>query len=209
MLQRRLNPACGWCPSRIVSRSCFYERPTARPMANSRRAAGLHLIVADIEAAHDALVARRCRAGAPSGCMQSACFKAALIAMSHLVVYTWFRMRLLSLAVMTVWTLLPQVVCFLPIEKTETEMECCQRMAGDCGKANMQEHKCCTRTVKADAAIVTAIHRDLIPDSVVAPPYISERVTLSGLIAERTIFFRGYSHPPPKDPNTSLAVLRI
>lgn len=118
-------------------------------------------------------------------------------------------MRLLSLAVMIVWALIPQVLCLLPIEKTETEMECCQRMAGDCGNANMQEHKCCTRTVKVDAAVVTLTQRDLIPDSAVAPPYISEPITLSGLIAGRASFFRGYIHPPPKDPNTSLTVLRI
>jgi len=125
-------------------------------------------------------------------------------------VYTWRRMRVLAPIVVAIWVLLPQVVCFLPgEEKTETEMDCCQRMAGDCGKANMQEHKCCRSVVKADAAIITAAHRDLLPDSAVAPPYISEELTRSGLIAERAIFVSGYIHPPPKDSNTSITVLRI
>lgn len=118
-------------------------------------------------------------------------------------------MRVLALILVIFWVLIPQVVCFLPSDEiTQTEMECCKQMAGDCGQANMQGHKCCTGVVRPDAAIVTAAQRNLAPHTAVAPPYVSEATTLSGLIAEASLV-RGFIHPPPTDPSASLLVLRI
>jgi hypothetical protein len=119
-------------------------------------------------------------------------------------------MRVLSLTLIILWVLIPQVVCFLPNEQmTEMEMECCKHMAADCGQANMQEHKCCTGVVKPDAAIVTAVHRTLLPHTAVAPPYISEAINFSRVIAETAAIVGRNIHPPPGDPNASLVVLRI
>jgi len=120
-------------------------------------------------------------------------------------------MRVLALALVICWVLIPQLGCFLPInEMTQTESECCQQMAGDCGEANMQGHACCTGIVRPDAATATQAHREFVPHSeLTSTPQVSGTLDLGGLVAAAALLAQRDIHAPPDDPHVSSLILRI
>jgi hypothetical protein len=120
-------------------------------------------------------------------------------------------MRVLVLALVIFWVLIPQLVCFLPSEDmTQSESDCCKHMAGECGEANMQGHSCCTGIVPPDVAIATQVPRQFIPHSeLVAMPHVSESPDLLGLVLGTATPAQRDIHAPPGDPAASSLVLRI
>jgi hypothetical protein len=66
--------------------------------------------------------------------------------------------RYISAVLIAMWLLTPDVLCLLPggLALTLEEHECCERMAGECGRVPMPDvHKCC-QTVTPPSAVITA-----------------------------------------------------
>jgi hypothetical protein len=126
-----------------------------------------------------------------------------------LIMYTFrmswsFRGLVLSLAM--VWTIAPQLACFMPDEVlTEAEKECCKEMMQACGGMNMT-HDCCRTVVRADVGIIAKSIRNSVPEfSVAGGPDESAAVWTS---ASHGLFFLT-THAPPPDRETASLILRI
>ena len=78
--------------------------------------------------------------------------------------------RLIAAVLVAMWLLTPEVLCLLPgVALTMDEHECCERMAGQCGRVPMPDlHKCCQTVTPANAVITTkaAEHREPQIDTV-------------------------------------------
>jgi hypothetical protein len=71
--------------------------------------------------------------------------------------------RALVIGVLLSWGLAPQLACFMPGQMpTQSEMDCCQGMAGDCSGANMS-HACCQTVVRTDLGVAAKIIRHVVP----------------------------------------------
>ena len=102
----------------------------------------------------------------------------------------------------------PQLACFMPDQTvTKSEMDCCERMAGDCSGANMS-HACCRTVVQTDVGIVAKVFRNLMPTSDVAERAIDDvSIALqNGGFGELFIY---NNHAPPPEPLVSFTILRI
>jgi hypothetical protein len=118
--------------------------------------------------------------------------------------------RAIALMVGILLVLVPQLVCFLPAaDATPSESECCQRMSGDCGEANMQGTACCPSIAQPSIAIATQIHRHVVPYPVAVRDYVSQTVGMPGAVLKSVVPVQGETHGPPDDPLISSSVLRI
>src|SRR5579884_1580833 len=76
--------------------------------------------------------------------------------------------RVLALGVLLSWGLAPQLACFMPDQTpTQSDMDCCKGMSGDCSAANMS-HDCCQTVVRTDLGVAVKIIRHVIPRSEIA-----------------------------------------
>ena len=57
--------------------------------------------------------------------------------------------RVLVLALLLGWGVAPQLACFMPEQATQAEMDCCEKMAGECGQTQMT-HECCRPEVRTE-----------------------------------------------------------
>jgi len=117
--------------------------------------------------------------------------------------------RLFRIAVVTVvivWGLAPQIACLLPDRHlTQDEMDCCEKMSGECGRMEMS---CCKTVVRTDVPSILAktvrnmaLHTEITPK----PVNITFGLTLA-LFADFAI---RSEHAPPPDVGTSSLILRI
>jgi len=113
--------------------------------------------------------------------------------------------RALVLLVVLGWGIPPELICFLPEESlTQAEMDCCQKMAGECGDTQMS-HQCCRPEVRTQVGIAAKIIRQSVPVSEAAEwnPDITKLLHDSWNVAEITI------DRPPDKPPLSPSILRI
>ena len=115
-----------------------------------------------------------------------------------------FRALVLSLAV--IWTLGPQLACFVPAPiLTESEKDCCKELMLACGRMNMT-HDCCRTVVRADVGIIAKNIRGDAPGfSIAGRPDEMPAPSVSG----RHGPFFSNTHVPPPDREASPLVLRI
>jgi len=108
------------------------------------------------------------------------------------------------------WAILPQFACFLPIETHSTaESDCCKQMAGQCGGASMQIHKCCGETRRPDVAMTAKTFREAAPDVAILAPANPFEALAAPPSAISSGFLTGDIHAPPHDPSVSFLILRI
>jgi hypothetical protein len=115
--------------------------------------------------------------------------------------------RALVLSVTLAWAIAPQVACFVPDQTlTKSEMDCCERMANDCGGANMN-HACCRPVIRTDVGIAAKLVRDFMPQLHVAESTadFSAEPSHSG---SQALPFEN-NHAPPPEPVVSSSILRI
>jgi hypothetical protein len=114
--------------------------------------------------------------------------------------------RALALMVVLTWGLAPQLACFMPDETlTPAEMDCCQKMANDCGAANMSD-TCCRPAARTDIGITAKTIRNVMP-----------RVDTAGKTTNTVLFpalhfareLSNQSDHAPPDPSSSFVILRI
>src|SRR5256885_1344153 len=76
--------------------------------------------------------------------------------------------RVMVLTVVLVWGLGPQIACFIPDQPlTPHEMDCCEKMAGECGRMDMS---CCRTVIRTDVPGITAkAFRNIMPHVDIAP----------------------------------------
>ena len=117
-----------------------------------------------------------------------------------------WSVRALVLTVAFACGLAPQVACFMPGQPlTQSEMDCCQGMSGDCSRANIS-YACCRTIVRTDVGVAAKVVRNLTPP-------IAAAEGGSGLSA--ALLHDGFrelsihnSHAPPPEPVVS-SILRI
>ena len=120
--------------------------------------------------------------------------------------YMTWPFRALALSVAMVWALVPQLACFMPDPAlTPAEMDCCQKMANECGGMNMS-HECCRPQARADVGIVAQSAR-------IKVPHLADAVMLHiepfrPLMVSSGLFVRE-THAPPPDPVSPPLALRI
>jgi hypothetical protein len=117
-----------------------------------------------------------------------------------------FRAAVLSLGFAC--GLAPQLACFMPSESVKAdEMDCCQKMASDCGSSANMSHACCKAVMHTDLGIAAKLILNLmpLPDVTNAPENISA-VLLQDLVPELP---SDSYHSPPPDPVVSSPILRI
>src|SRR5258707_5329261 len=61
---------------------------------------------------------------------------------------------ILSFVLVVVWTATPALACLPKSTMTRVEMECCQKMAGDCHMAS-HSHPCCEKNVNQPAPVAS------------------------------------------------------
>jgi hypothetical protein len=118
--------------------------------------------------------------------------------------YMFWPIRGLVLAVLLAWGLAPQLACLMPEQSaTQSEMDCCKRMAADCSAANMSQ-TCCQTAVRTDIGIVAKTSRNMVPlcvasNAIVILPSLSASFDPPAL--------KPSGHAPP--PGGSSLILRI
>jgi hypothetical protein len=114
--------------------------------------------------------------------------------------------RALVIGMLLSWGLAPQLACLMPDQTmTQSDMDCCKGVSGDCSAANMS-HPCCQTVVRTDVGVAAKVVNHAAPrlgiaaatTSVVDLPFSFDR-QLSG----RT------DQAPPDKPSSSNLILRI
>jgi hypothetical protein len=116
-----------------------------------------------------------------------------------------YRVAVLSLV--AVCGLAPQLDCFTAGRTlTAPEMDCCEKMAADCGTPTMT-HACCQTVTRTDVGVVAKVIRDVMPAANVAATAVD---VLSALPLDdfRRPFIRS-DHAPPPEPELTSSILRI
>ena len=115
--------------------------------------------------------------------------------------------RVLVLGVLVSCGLGPQLACFMPDQKlTQSEMDCCKGMAGDCSAANMSQ-ACCQTVVRTDTGVAAKIVRYGMPRTEVAAA--STHISADSVLPfDRHLSLPSDHAPPDKSGGTSL-ILRI
>jgi hypothetical protein len=111
----------------------------------------------------------------------------------------------LVLGVAVIWGLAPQIACFIPDQpRTQHEMDCCEQMAGECGRMEMS---CCQKVVRTDTVGITAkAVRHVAPQTDIAPKPLPVSIALPIYLGDSSI---RNDHAPPHDIGASPLVLRI
>lgn len=113
--------------------------------------------------------------------------------------------RALVLTVTLLCGFAPQVACFLPDQAlTQPEMDCCQKLANDCGQMNMS---CCQTVVRPDLGIAAKVVSQLIPhlDSAARDFNLFNAMPAISIAGDST----RNDHAPPLDVGSSRLILRI
>src|SRR5438045_8608896 len=114
--------------------------------------------------------------------------------------------RALVLTAGVLWGLAPQIACFMPDQSlTQREMDCCEKMAGDCGQMDMS---CCQTVVRTNVVGVTAkAVRNLVPHVDMAPKPV--RISVAMPLSVRVDLSIRNDHAPPHDVGVYPLILRI
>jgi hypothetical protein len=113
--------------------------------------------------------------------------------------------RALVLLVVLGWGIGPELMCFLPEEtSTEAELDCCQKMAGECGDTQMS-HQCCRPEVRTQVGVAAKIIRQNMP---VSEPAEWNLDISKGLHDSWSVAVISIDRPPDK-PLSSPSILRI
>ncbi len=120
-------------------------------------------------------------------------------------------LRCLALTFTILIALAPQLACFLPEQRVLTagEMECCEHMSGDCGRAFMQAHECCAGTVRLDLATLDKTRREVSSlDEFTALGGSADLPDVPGSTYVAPLFSEA-THAPPADLFSPSLILRI
>jgi hypothetical protein len=104
------------------------------------------------------------------------------------------------------WVVAPQMACFMPDTMTESEHQCCQQMANECGGSGMS-HECCRTVVRPDVATSARANRDVGFDFIVALEAFNTPAAVSPQAASTSVF--DISHAPADSSGTAPIILRI
>jgi hypothetical protein len=114
--------------------------------------------------------------------------------------------RALVLSMTLACGLAPQIACLLPDEPlTSSEMDCCAKLATDCGQMNMS---CCRMVVRTDAGITAKAIANLVPPhvSMTARPATVTSTETTTVVVNASV---RNDHAPPYDFGASSTILRI
>jgi hypothetical protein len=112
--------------------------------------------------------------------------------------------RALVLSVTLVCGLAPQIACFMPDQLTQSEMDCCQKMADLCGQMNMS---CCRTVIRDEVAVTAKPGGTAMPSVDIAPKPMSISVLMPPTTF--TAMFPRLDNAPPPDIGASSLILRI
>src|SRR6267142_7009975 len=97
------------------------------------------------------------------------------------------------------WTAIPALACLPNATRTQAEMACCKKMAGDCHMSAGQQHPCCETKVEPVTPVAT-----LDRTNVQIHPYIVATLLDATFLPEPTIDRAASSDlrglPPPAPP---------
>ena len=115
--------------------------------------------------------------------------------------------RALVLLILLGWGIAPELICFIPDQpssSSQAEVDCCQKMAGECGNTQMS-HQCCRPEVKTQIGVAAKIIRQSMPVSEAAKwnPDITTALHDCWKVLATTI------DRPPDKPLLSPSILRI
>jgi hypothetical protein len=115
--------------------------------------------------------------------------------------------RSLVLSVALAWTVAPQLACLMPEQVlTKAEMDCCERMAGECSGVSMS-HACCRPVTRTDIGIGARVVREVMPVSDLADSMVELSPDPSD--GNSHILPNQNNHAPPPGPMVSSSILRI
>ncbi len=114
--------------------------------------------------------------------------------------------RALALSLTILWVVAPQMACFMPETVTESEHECCQQMANECGGSGMS-HECCRTVVRLDVATLARANRDIGFDFSVAGEAFNTIAAVSSQVDSTPVF--DISHASSDLSGTAPVILRI
>lgn len=141
-----------------------------------------------------------------SGCIGEAITQRPELHSVYTALMSW-SFRALILMVVLVWGIAPQVACFMPEQAlTQDEMDCCQKMANDCGQMNMT---CCRTVTPRHIVGVTAKPiQKLLPHAEFATNPLSAAVVIPRVLPFSSATQNDHA-PPPLDSLASSSILRI
>jgi len=122
-----------------------------------------------------------------------------------------WRNRFTTACLIAFWLLTPDVLCLLPgVDLTTDEHDCCERMAGQCGRTPMPEfHKCCQTVKRAEILPTSKTTQYPEPESATLP-FIVPAPDLVYVAVQPLHWLRFESPtPPPLIPQDSIDILRI
>src|SRR5215471_4643586 len=115
-----------------------------------------------------------------------------------------FRAFILTLVMM--WAVAPQLACFLPEQTpTQSEMDCCKGMAGDCNPTMSRE--CCQTLARTEVGIAAKVPRHSEAPVQIAS-VTTDAVSVSFTVSHRQLSNLSDDSPPDKTHSSSL-ILRI
>jgi hypothetical protein len=94
----------------------------------------------------------------------------------------------------------------MPDTMTESEHQCCQQMANECGGSGMS-HECCRTVVRSDVATFARANREIGFDFSVAVEAFNTIAAVSSQVASTPVF--DISHALPDSSGTASVILRI
>jgi len=114
--------------------------------------------------------------------------------------------RAFVLIMVIIWAVAPQLACFVPEQTpTQSAMDCCKGMAGDCNPTMSQE--CCQILARAEIGIVAKVIRHFEPPAQIAN-VTTDVVPFSLPVSHRQLSNLSDDAPPGKPDGSSL-ILRI
>jgi hypothetical protein len=115
--------------------------------------------------------------------------------------------RALALTVVLAWGLVPQLACFMQEQTvTPAEMDCCQKMANNCGAPSMSQ-TCCRPVGRTDIGIAAKPIRSMMPRSDTAE--LTTDIVLFSTLRFPCELSNPGDHAPPDQSALSSVVLRI
>lgn len=101
--------------------------------------------------------------------------------------------------------------CVLPfVELSQSERECCRKMATECGGGHMPtEHSCCTTTARNDSVMLATPKACSIDSPLVLGGVVDAAVVAQATDAALARGILSNIHDPPESPPISATVLRI
>lgn len=132
-----------------------------------------------------------------------------ILSSDEMKIFCKFGVSLLSLLMLAT----PIMACLVPaVAMSQSERDCCKRMAHECGSKGMpQSHSCCQTTTVADhlPAIKSSSDLSLHHPTLFVAYTIHPSLTLSAVSEPDPSAFAADIHSPPISPPAAISVLRI